>query len=221
MKEIKEIARITAVDVVDMVKAIRNNGKLDMEKYGEKWITPENERDFPLIFERNYNEYPGKTPEQFRQHFSELLNQLITICKAKYEHPEKIGNFQWAIHFNQYLNNGMGINSNLSQDQLQFMYKRMDEYCATSEENFILALTHRPLPSYFEPIRWVKLNRNKKPNQYTLRAFLESVTNEKTVRKKDVERCFADQYGNMIILNKPKRDDNYKYHLKKFKKMIQ
>lgn len=195
------------------------------ETTGEKYINPKSKRDFPAIFERNYQEHlqanPDTTPQDYQQYAKKHLSFLMGKIKSRYKSPAKIDNYQWAKRFNnEYLINGFGFDSVLTPKQLQYIYPEMKQYCATSLKHFISSLTPRPLPPGFERVRWIDLNRNKQSNQYTLRAFLEAVTDGKTIRKADVSRCFAQPDGQPIALGKPKKDAYYQRYIKKFRELM-
>ena len=222
MKELNELSRFMAVEITPHWFA---GETVNQPERGEKYINPNNKRDFPAIFERNYQEHiktePDTTPRDYQQYAKEYLSYLMGKIESRYKAPEKIGNYRWAKRFyNEYLINGLGFDTVLTPRQLKYIYPEMQQYCATSQKHFIAALTPRPLPPGFERVRWIDLNRNKQSNQYSLRAFLEVVTGGKTIRKADVSRCFTQPDGQPITLGKPKKDAYYQRNIKKFGKLM-
>ncbi len=222
MKELQQLSRYMAVTIQPHLFAGQT---INQPEPGEKYINPKSQRDFPAIFERNYQEHlqaePDTTPQDYQQYAKKYLLNLMGKIESRYKDPEKIGNYRWANRFyNKYLINGLGFDSILTPQQLQYIYGEMKQYCATSQKHFIAALTPRPLPPGFERVRWIDLNRNNQSNQYTLRAFLEVVTGGKTIRKSDVYRCFAQPDGQSIKLGKPKNDWYYQKNIELFRGML-
>ncbi len=232
-ERLKELSRFIAVEITGWIV---DPGYYFPDQYpqrvtkGEKWINPKSKRDFPAIFERNYNEFlidnPGTSPEQYRQYAKQYLTQLIEAIEKQDSGVKKLGNYRWAKRFlDEYLINGIGFETRLTRQQLKYLYSEMKPYCATSQANFIAALTPRPLPPGFERVRWIDKNKQSQysgqPSKTKLRAFLEWITDRATLRDRDVKRCFADPSGQPISLGKPKRDvkifDKYKAI---FEKMI-
>ncbi len=226
MKELTQLSRYMAVEIQAHLFASET---INQPQPGEKYINPKSKQDFPAIFERNYQEHlqaePDTTPQDYQQYAKDHLLYLMGKIESRCKAPGKIGNYRWAKRFyNEYLINGLGFDSILTPEKLQFIYNEMKQYCATSKKHFIAALTPRPLPPGFERVRWIDLNKKGKyvgkANQYSLRAFLEVVTGGKTIRKADVSRCFAQPNGQPIALGKPKKDAYYQRYIKKYGKLI-
>jgi hypothetical protein len=238
MNELKELSRFMAVEITTVVYGPYYGPREDWpqkETTGEIFANPKNKRDFPVIFERNYREHlkaePDTTPQDYQQYAKDYLLYLMRKIESRYKAPNKIGNYRWAERFyNEYLINGLGFDSVLSHDQLKKIYPKMNEYCATSKKHFIAALTPRPLPPGFEPVKWIHLNKKGKyagnPNQYSFRAFLEVVTGGKTIRKKQIspeegKPCFTQPDGQPMKLMKRQANDlYYQRYIKRFSSWV-
>ncbi len=146
----------------------------------------------------------------------------IKVAMRKYaeQYIKFVGDIQDAKYLPR------GLHGCLDDIQLEKLYTSLTKgkFIKAQQHDFFAALNPDPLPIKFIPIKWIAKNQLGKPNQYKLRAFLETcgiVIDGKSTKKIDVSRCFNDDKGRPINLGNPKIDEYYKFDLKIFRKMLE
>lgn len=128
----------------------------------------------------------------------------------------------------KFINNKMsipiGVDSELSKEEKIILYNNLikQDFIYGEQENFIAALTPEVLPSGFEPIKWLIVNKQNNFNKTSFVTFMNFCRkNNNSNWRKEAKFCFRDKDGKTFNdLRGVKKDDFYDYWYKKFTSMI-
>lgn len=219
-------------------KQVSEIGKLEFGTY-DTW----DERFFKNYFDVTFKEYQLGIPPNENIDKNKYITRQIQNEKNHLDRYINLPNFsppfnfdstiEWTNDFIKWMENLLsqpfgirtdktGFKSKLIEKQIEKIWNLLiaNEFIDedTLLKNFKAIFSKKKLPADFVAVKWIHLNKRKKPNQTSLREFLKVCMVFETMQpdQETTDTCISDINGGKIVFSGFKKDHYTEHYRKKF-----